>query len=90
MKFGLVAILFAAVAAADDADTRWCNYGTSDPALTCESGQYVYCCDQIINTQVKPARKQGFPVKRSCGKEGISCTVKNNAGAGLIGHAACC
>ncbi|KAK1729959.1 uncharacterized protein BDZ83DRAFT_788590 [Colletotrichum acutatum] len=89
MNFGFIALLSAVVAVADDENTRWCNHGTSDPALTCDGGQFVYCCDQILNTLAEPDRKQGFPVKRSCGKQGITCTVKNNAGAGLIGHAAC-
>ncbi|KAL0934067.1 uncharacterized protein CTRU02_210866 [Colletotrichum truncatum] len=69
----------------------FCNGGTNaDPSIRCAQGQYVYCCDAILNTQSDPTRKQGFPTFRQCGKTGASCTVKNNAGNGLFGFAACC
>ncbi|KAG4271293.1 hypothetical protein FPRO04_14694 [Fusarium proliferatum] len=69
----------------------FCNYGTNaDPSIKCKTGQYVYCCDAIGNTQVEPERKQGFPVYRQCGTTGAKCTVKNKAGNDLYGFAACC
>ncbi|KAI3533607.1 hypothetical protein CSPX01_12680 [Colletotrichum filicis] len=83
MKFGFIILLCTAVTAAGDENTRWCNHEPSDSDLTCDG------CDRILNTLAEPKRKKGLPVKRSCGRQGITCTIKNYAGAGLIGHAAC-
>ncbi|KAK2754305.1 hypothetical protein CKAH01_17493 [Colletotrichum kahawae] len=80
MKIHSAAFLLSGVATViQGQNVKYCNYGTSDSALQCSS------CIPILNVEEDSSLKQGFPVRRSCGGEGIECSVKNNAGNNLYG-----
>ncbi|KAJ0382427.1 hypothetical protein COL922a_012586 [Colletotrichum nupharicola] len=83
MKVHSVAFLLSSVATvAQSQNVKYCNYGTSDSALKCSN------CIPLLNVEEDSSLKQGFPVRRSCGGEGIQCSVKNDAGNNLYGVSA--
>ncbi|KAK1841419.1 hypothetical protein CCHR01_15967 [Colletotrichum chrysophilum] len=84
MKIHSVAFLLSSVVTVvQSQNVKYCNYGTSDSALECSN------CIPLLNVQEDSSLKQGFPVRRSCGGEGIQCSVKNDAGNNLYGRASC-